>query len=228
MSLAKFISSLFESGAVEVPLIAPWDEADVQAAREAIVAGELIYRDSLTAGTPMLDAEAALWGARQLYRAAQCLVFRGYDTSAAKRELSSKPAGEINASVHYSVDLTMRFLPDLSRHASALPKDDSLTIMLQAWASEWPLSSVGIELHQPPSDSRLESVVSDRALLTLYLDRVVARGDIGRLNHPLVREAVRAAIGMHPELAPDVHAALPTDEIPGPIDDPNVSQGETP
>ena len=119
MSLARFVSSLFESGAVEVPLIASWDEADLQSTREAIVAGEHVYRGSLAAGTPVLEIEAAIWSAMQLYRAAQCLVFRDYDTSEAERELSSSLEGEHSSSVHYSVDFAMR-LSTLSRILWAL------------------------------------------------------------------------------------------------------------
>ena len=90
MTLAKFITSLFDSGAVEVPPIAPWDEAELQAARDALVGGERIYRDSLAEGTPALEIEAALWSAQQLYRAAQRLTFRNDAAAAAQQDLSRR------------------------------------------------------------------------------------------------------------------------------------------
>ena len=49
---------------MEVPPITPWDEAELQAARDALQAGERVYRDSLAEGIPALEIEAAMWSCR--------------------------------------------------------------------------------------------------------------------------------------------------------------------
>ena len=141
-----------------------------------------------------------------------------------------EPPTDNSPAVQYSVDVMMRFLPDLIRHASAVPREDPLMATLYGWAADWPLSSVGVPLDRPVDAAAVESIVSDRALLTLYVDRIVARKDLSRLSHPSVVEAVRAAIGIHADLAPEVHAALPAGDISisWPLSEPNPSQGDAP
>ena len=202
MSLANFIAGLFDSGAVEVPPITPWDEAELQAARDALQAGEQVYRDSLAEGIPALEIEAAMWSAQQLYRAAQRLVFRDNAAAVPEQGPSERSPTDNSPAVQYSVDVMMRFLPDLIRHASAVPREDPLMVTMYGWAADWPLSSVGVPLDRPVDAAAVESIVSDRALLTLYIDRIVDRKDLSRLSHPSVVEAIRAAIGIHADLAP--------------------------
>lgn len=228
MTLANFITSLFDSGAVEVPPIAPWDEAELQAARDALVGGERIYRDSLAEGTPALEIEAALWGAQQFYRAAQRLTFRNNAAAAPQQGPAERPPTDNGPAVQYSVDVMMRFLPDLIRHASAVPREDPLMATLYGWAADWPLSSVGVPLDRPVDDDAVASIVSDRSLLIMYIDRIVARKDLSRLSHPSVIEAIRAAIGIHADLAPEIQAALPAGTISWPVDENSPSQGDTP
>ena len=102
-----------------------------------------------------------------------------------------RPPTDNGPAVQYSVDVMMRFLPDLIRHASAVPREDPLMVTLYGWAADWPLSSVGVPLDRPVDAAAVESIVSDRALLTLYVDRIVARKDLSRLSHPSVVEAIR-------------------------------------
>jgi hypothetical protein len=44
----------------------------------------------------------------------------------------------------------------------------------------------------------------------MYIDRILSRKDVSRLNSLEVREAVKAACGMHHQLAPEIHAAIST------------------
>ena len=75
-------------------------------------------------------------------------------------------------------------------------------VTMYGWAADWPLSSVGVPLDRPVDAAAVESIVLDRALLTLYVDRIVARKDLSRLSHPSVVEAIRGAIGIHADLGP--------------------------
>ena len=54
----------------------------------------------------------------------------------------------------------------------------------------------------------------DPCLLGLYVDRVIARGDASRLSNPQVREAVQQAVGLFPELAPKMAAAVANGATP--------------
>jgi hypothetical protein len=50
------------------------------------------------------------------------------------------------------------------------------------------------------------------SLRQLYVDRIIERGDVSRVEHPAVREAVWAAPGNYPELAPKFAAMFLQEE----------------
>ena len=112
--------------------------------------------------------------------------------------------------VCYSVDLTFRFLPDLARIARAASEDDPLVKHLLQWASDWPLSSVGIKGIEHID---VEPFIHDRCLRTMYVDRIVAQTDTSRLKDERTVEALREAIGGFPELAPEFQQYLSSEEL---------------
>jgi hypothetical protein len=206
MSVEAFVLGLFEGGQVEVPDIEPLCTSDLNAASSAIQCFEPDYRLSLAGEPPLLDQDAAMWSATKLYRASQLLLFRDHDAATVDRELDPKCPSLDGASAHYSVDLLMRFLPDLVRLARSVAKDDPLVTHLLKWASDWPLSSVGIE--QIQVEQRARDVLDHPSLLTLYVDRIIERKDTSRLTDSKVTDAVRQAIGWHRDLAPEIYRAL--------------------
>lgn len=208
MSLGAFLLGLFDTGQIELPDVEPLSTEDVSAATTALQSFEADYRLSLAGEAPRLDLDTALWSATVLYRAAQMLLFRSHDADSVDRLLSTQCLQRDGASAHYSVDLTMRFLPDLVRLARSVMEDDPLVTHLLAWASDWPLSSVGIE--RVPASERIADVLDHPSLLQLYVDRIIERRDISRLSESRVAEAVRQALGSFPELAPEISSALAT------------------
>jgi hypothetical protein len=145
------------------------------------------------------------------YRACQFAVFRDVPAEAVAGALSVPCPGATavtavaqSPAVHYSVDVVFRFLPDLARFARSAADNDPLLEPLQRWARQWPLSSVGMA----GVDGADVAFVAHPALLALYVDRVIATRDRSRLADERVRQAVRAALGLHPQLAPDLAAAL--------------------
>ena len=164
-------------------------------------------------------------------RACRFLVYRDVDADAMEREFSaaipgvsgtpgvssspgsaSTPDGA-NPAVHYSVDLTFRFLPDLVKLARIASEQDPLVERLMAWARHWPLSSVGIGANVGPVE--IGPIVNHPCLLALYVDRVIARRDLTRLDDARVRDGVRQALGLYSELAPVVAAAVESYESSG-------------
>jgi hypothetical protein len=144
------------------------------------------------------------------YRACQFTAFRDVGEEAIAGALAAScPQGDA-ASVHYSVDLTFRYLPDLARLARSAAEQDPLLTHLAHWAVDWPLSSVGMA---GVGTVRIDDWATDQCLLKLYADRVIARGDESRLHDQRVREAVRQAIGLFPELATKIASAWAGDAI---------------
>jgi len=109
----------------------------------------------------------------------------------------------------YSVDLLLRYLPDVAAMAHGIAEDDPLVESLRELGRQWPLSSVGM-----PELGTVDpgAFVDDPSLRALYVDRILERRDTSRLDHPAVRAAVQAALGLHHELAPEIISALETSE----------------
>lgn len=214
MGLAPFLSALFADGRVHVAAgdPAPTDtkRADMELAGTDQVDAELLAferdrRDDLPATPPAVELEAARYGALMLYRACQFLVFRDVDPETIQHELSREITGSLSPSSHYSVDLTLRYLPDVVRLACGASEEDPLVTELIRLSGQWPLSAVGISGAEAGDAT---AIVSDPCLLRLYVDRIIARQDLGRLNDEQVRAAAAQAIGAFPQLAPAVSAAL--------------------
>lgn len=219
MGLAPFLSALFADGRVHVAAGDPvpsktkpteLEPADGLPAEGDRVDAELLAferdrRDDLPATPPAVELAAARYGAVMLYRACQFLVFRDVDPETIQRELSRSIDGSVTPLTHYSVDLTLRYLPDVVRLACGESKEDPLVTELTRLAGQWPLSAVGISGAEVGD---VTAIVSDPCLLRLYVDRIIARQDLGRLGNEQVRAAAAQAIGAFPQLAPAVSAAL--------------------
>jgi hypothetical protein len=173
-------------------------------ADQTLAAFEQQYRLELPATPPTVFAPAARWAAAMFYRACQFVAFRDAAEELIAKSLAVPcPQGD-PPSVHYSVDLTFRYLPSLHKLAESAAQNDPLLTHLDRWAIEWPLSSVGMAVSEPVS---IGPWAHDACLLGLYVDRVIARGDAWRLSDPPVREAVQQAIGPFSALAPKLAAA---------------------
>jgi hypothetical protein len=144
------------------------------------------------------------------YRACFLAVQRDFDESTLRVLLSTPcPDGPPN-SRHYCVDLVFQFLPDLYRLARGVAKEDPFLTILEGWAVDWPLSSVGMKLS---TAVQVDSLLTDDGLARWYVQRIIAHRDTSRLSHPTVIEGVRTALGLHHELAPDLAACLAGDEL---------------
>lgn len=208
MSLSAFLTALFEHGRVRV---GPWGEDlspdDRAAAERSLAECERHIRLDFPETPPAFEPRAALWAARTFYRASQLAVYRYIDAKTVEESLADPCPQAHTAAAHYSVDLVFRCLPDLARLARSAATEDPLVKSIHALGGEWPLSSVGMAAVDI-SDAAAEAIVSQRGLLRYYVDRIISRNDKSRLANPRVREAVKAALGGHASLAPDLAAAL--------------------
>jgi hypothetical protein len=203
MSALLFVDALLENGRVRVSAsrAAPADLGAAVAALDHEVRPELAFD-----GPPALDVPVAAWALTILYRGCQSLVYRDIDADAVRDALSHPcPAAEPSPSVCYSADLAFRYLPDLLSLARGVARDDPLVTGLTELARQWPLSSVGVKGLGPVDVSPF---VEHPALLQLYVDRIIERGDRSRLTDVRIIEAVRAALGVHHDLAPAIAAVI--------------------
>lgn len=201
--MARFLERLFQDGEVDVR---PGPIPDVDnPAMEILSAAESAARAEVAFSAPDLSLPCAGWAARLFYAGCQFTVCRDVSREEIARTLSERcPEDPLPARV-WSVDLTFRYLPDLFRLARHVSPTDPLIQELRVLATSWPLSSVGIPDLGEPDPS---AILSTPALRQLYVDRVIERGDVSRLAHPIVAEGVRTALGAHPGIAPVMARAL--------------------
>lgn len=208
MSLFSFLESLLTDGRVLVAAVAnsagdaiPISTSDVEDGTDFLLNFEKLYRCDLPCTAPHIDTGAVRWGAITLFRACSLLSHRDADAATVSRMMSDTFQGESRTpSIHYSIDLTLRFLPDVMRYARAASPDDPLVHELKRISCEWPLSSVGIE-DIDIDDVSLNGILESDCLEKLYVDRILSTDDASRLSNPIIAQSVRAAIGIHSQLA---------------------------
>jgi hypothetical protein len=207
MSRSQFLESLFDTGRVTFggSEEARSDE-DALRIRRILEQAEQVRRLELPGLPPDWDEGCGLWAAEQFYRACRFCVQREQDAGSMLAALAEPcPAARSVASQHYCVDLVFRYLPDLYILAREAAREDPLLEKLVQWANEWPLSSVGMKNVESP---QIEPLLDDPVLLRYYAERIITRRDKSRLTNPQVAEAVRAQLGMHSTLAPEIWEAL--------------------
>jgi MoxR-vWA-beta-propeller ternary system protein len=195
MSAVEFVGGLIESGRVCVGRD-PAAPAELEVAVRRL---DTDQRANLPPTCPELEPQAAAWALLSLYRACQALVYRDIDAESVKKWLAQPCPRRPDARVHYSVDLSFRFLPDVLKLARGIAADDPLVTGLMSVFAQWPLSSVGVK-DLPIANADL--LLDDPALCRLYTDRIIEKEDLARLGDARVAEQVRAALGTHRELAP--------------------------
>jgi len=199
MGFSSFLSQLFEHGRVHVAGADEISHEELAEARTQLTEFERAWRETLPGTPPEFLIEPALWSAETIYCACRRLVYREWDAERALRCSTAAPRGARTAALHYSVDLAMRFLPDVWRLARTEAEGDALGSQLLELAGEWPLSSVGIP---EVSASSIDEIEQSECLLALYVDRILERKDRSRLDDPRIRSAAQAAVGLFKDLAP--------------------------
>jgi hypothetical protein len=209
MTFAEFLQQLFAEGRVAVPEPAELAKDELRAALQVLQTQDQHYRLEMPGDAPEFDREAAIWAAAQFYRGCQLAVFRDAGEEAIEKLAKTTLEKWEEPSVHYSVDLTFRFLPDLVRIVHAVAADDPLGKLLMTWCRRWPLSSVGVK---GVGEVEIGPIVDSPSLMTIYVDRILAREDAERMVSEPVRRAVRQALGLYSALAPKMAAATLQDE----------------
>jgi len=211
MKLSLFLNGLLEDGNVVVPrTMTVFEPADLEAAR--VLLSELYDRDCLEMPyeVPEFDKEAALWSASYVYRVCQLILLRDINESEMDGWLKGFD-GLQTAGAIYSVDLMLRFLPDLFRLGSGLSPEDPLVSNLRAVAVRWPFSSVGIDKIKV---SETDVVWGNASLKYAYIDRIIQRKDMQRLQGEKEKELLKETLGAHQKaLWPDLELLLAEDTI---------------
>lgn len=193
--LVIFLNDLRETGRLRVaPLPAELPHA-MPLARQQLIELEEISRLDFPGHPPEFDPEIGLEGLLQLYQLAR--LFLDSSFAPLNREMRANP---LQLRDLYSMDVVLRFLPQLIRLANAAEMPADVQQPLLEVARSWPLSSVGIG--SLDIDSQVVDVILGcRALRLEYLDRILATEQTERLNYEPVLDALRAEVSC-PQMLP--------------------------
>ena len=217
----SFIRNLTESGHVGVLAFGLEVAQSRVDAEETHSIFEMDRRERLEfpGEAPALSLPAVQWAVVTFYKACQLLVCRDVPATETANALATTCPQGRSPEVHYSVDLVLRYLPDLLGTARRLAAGDTLVDALVRIALEWPLSSVGVPGLKPEGLSEIDTFMGHRGLRQIYADRILQHDDTGRIQHPGARAAVMASLGQHagtlgPNFVPLLGSAAPASISP--------------
>ena len=192
MQLSTFLTTLFTEGkVVATGELSGFEPDDLQAAEKVL--RQFYEEDALEmpSQAPAFHPEAALCAAQYMYNAVQLIVHRDLDAEAVEKHLPALPE-PASPDVIYSVDLTLRYLPELFGLAKGLSPLDIVVSKLKETATYWRFSSVGVELE---GEYALENILGHVSLKYAYADRILAKKDKNRARHPQAKELIAAVLG---------------------------------
>lgn len=207
LSVDQILSALrSHSGIQQHPEVAPSEPAETL---EGVLFGaERIWRNQLPQGLPSFRIEVAKQTAAVLFafcRSISDARFTAKMVDAVLQKSDLKPPRD--AADHYSADLVLNFLPQLTERSDRLG-DDGLKGILEKLCLDWPLSAVGVRgfsIREFPAELRTGG------LQQLFVDRVIATHDTRWLVDPGIRSAIESAIGPFQNLEPQLSRLLERD-----------------
>lgn len=143
---------------------------------------------------PEFHAPAALWAAKQVYIAAQLILYRKNppkDLPALFPDFDETP----DASAFLSADLTLRFVPDMLFQLQLIDPDDPLNAILSTILDKWHFSGAGKRPVPPNAD--FEVIRHNSCIFQLYRDRITAARDLSAALHPELHTSIRADLGLY-------------------------------
>ena len=202
--LSTFIDQLHADGIVAVMSAGPSSEDDPRDLEAALTrACDRVVLDA-PAGMPTADRQSAHRAFAVLYDLCRLvinrhLVIESLTAAAVPWDSSAATAEQI-----FGVDIAFRHLHAVYRQAAERNPEDPLVQQLLVHARAWPLAAAGI----PGTGDDPGTLLEHPGLRALYVDRLIARGDVGRARHPRVLPHLRTAVGVFPALVPALREIL--------------------
>ena len=133
---------------------------------------------------PDFDPDAALFGAKTVFTAAQLLLLRDVPESGFEQYIPVY-AGNMHLGAVLSSDLCLRFLPEIIDHAHHIDRHDDLVPHLEFLLNAWPYSSIGRRfVSELPAPENVE-VLHTESMRILCSERVIERQAQHRLSEEM-------------------------------------------
>ncbi|MFK7795839.1 MAG: hypothetical protein AB8E82_00190 [Aureispira sp.] len=193
---ASFLNFLQELRFETVHLSYQWHQVEADECRSALEYLHQCYQEeqlNYPHEAPAFDPDAALWGALLLYYAAQAILNRQATLEEITPLFAAYRGSKTTAAV-LSVDLSLRFLPNLLEKLKTINPDDGLIVLLEQQLAQWPYSAIGYTIAAPALPTQK---IQHPCLHQLYADRIIAKKASQLLPVPWIQQAVRASLGAH-------------------------------
>ncbi len=141
---------------------------------------------------PEFEAESALWAAQTVYTTAQILLYRQHNVADLPKLLPDFPLDPTPARI-LSVDLTLRFLPDMLKQAQHLDPEDAVIPLLENKLIQWHYSGVTTKLPLEKLDFRY--IIANDCLHQLYTNQIIQYKKTQLAGHPAFTTNVQASLG---------------------------------
>lgn len=195
--MQQFVTDLLSTGRVRLQSDQEPTADECMAAVDQLLALEESYRADVPGTPPDVVRDAAEWALSAVYRLCQFHVYRHLRPEELESRFRDDSPECSSAAVHYSVDLTLRFLPDVAQLIRTTSPEDPLLGVVLRLAEPWPLSSVGI----PDVEvGNVEPILADDCLRRMYVDRIIRSQDKTRCGHPVVQSEFQRVAGAWPDL----------------------------
>jgi hypothetical protein len=145
---------------------------------------------------PKFNREAAIWGAKTIYFAAQFLAHRLEEPKDLNKYFEDFK-GELLPSSCLSADVALRFLPYIIKELETIDFDDWLIKILTKSLQKFQYSAIGHELELEINEEILAKLFQDNCFKTLYTDRVIAKKELSLTEHKIIHENVAIHLGEH-------------------------------
>ncbi len=143
---------------------------------------------------PRFDKEAALWAAKIIYIAAQLILYRKDEAADLVRLLPDYISTPSPSSI-VSVDLCLRFLPQMILQLKLIDVEDPLIDVLEKKLSIWHYSGIRYDLNVEELDYTI--INSNACLEQLYLNRIVHFKNKMLANLPIFKDKINANLGLY-------------------------------
>ena len=143
--------------------------------------------------SPDFDPDAALWAAKTVYVAAQLILYR--ENKETELELLFPDlTKETNAGTILSVDLCLRFLPDMITQLKLIDSQDALIPILEKHLYQWHYSGINYPLEIEKLD--FKNINANRCIHQMYINRIIENKKISLAKHPDCKGLVKANLGI--------------------------------
>lgn len=145
---------------------------------------------------PKFDRQAAIWGAKTIYYAAQFLAHRHEEPKDLNQYFEALP-DEITPNSCLSADISLRFLPYIIKELQAIDYEDWLIAILKKHLQKFQYSAIGHDLDLEINEETLAKLFQNECFKTLYTDRVIEKKDLRLTEYKIIHENIAIHLGEH-------------------------------